>query len=140
MPTNLLLPGQHLPEAQPQHFYVCADCPKCGMPVFYHGGGEAVKPPTLVGPPQAVLLQTLIIPSCDCEWAADEMPANAQVPRAYNLWEERFAITTLFGLLSSLKARLEHKGQMDARDPHSSGDAVLPPTGTTEDAETTLPE
>jgi hypothetical protein len=96
-----------IPPAPPTGFYLCGQCPKCFAPLFYHGGGEAIKPPTTVGLAQPVLLPTIFLPTCDCNaWQEGQIPDSVAIPMHHNLWMEREAVIGLYTLYQDALARV----------------------------------
>jgi hypothetical protein len=109
------------PPAHPAGFYIAGGCPKCHAPILYHGGGEAIQPPTPWGPGRAVLLPTLIMPTCSCEWEAGDMDEPPMVPNQRSLWLEREAVMAIMSLYEDVLRQLRNPNGL-LRDSENSLD------------------
>lgn len=64
-------------------FYIVANCPKCTMPLYWHGPGEMNGQP----------VPEMLYPSCLCDWEG-EMELTA--PDDYSFEIERHSLNILF--------------------------------------------
>jgi hypothetical protein len=91
--------GQVLNPDPPAGFYMVGVCPTCANPVYFHGGGRGHKQATEAELATIFPIEPKVYKLCLCP---DDTDFEIQVPKAYDLAQERDDIDTLFAAILSM--------------------------------------
>ena len=83
-----------VPTAPPTGFYTATECPTCGNPIFFHGGGKGSIMDAMGGE-REVTVEPALYTTCLCDMDATKMN-QPRIPPVYDVVAERASVDILF--------------------------------------------